>query len=56
MIVELESNQPLTIWGTGNARRQFIYSRDLARLILWVVREYDEIDPIILSGKFQFGV
>lgn len=42
-------NQPLTIWGTGKPRRQFIYSRDLARLTLWVVREYDEIDPIILS-------
>ncbi len=30
--------------------RQFIYSLDLAKLFLWVVREYDEVDPIILSG------
>jgi GDP-L-fucose synthase len=29
--------------------RQFIYSLDLARLFLWVLREYDEIEPIILS-------
>lgn len=30
-------------------RRQFIYSRDLARLMIWVLREYPETDPIILS-------
>jgi len=37
------------IWGTGSPRRQFIYSLDLGRLFLWVMREYEEIDPIILS-------
>lgn len=32
--------------------RQFIYSRDLAKLMIWAVREYEEIEPIILSvGK-----
>jgi GDP-L-fucose synthase len=30
-------------------RRQFIYSRDLARLMVWVLREYPETEPIILS-------
>lgn len=37
------------IWGTGSPRRQFIYSRDLARLMIWVLRNYTEIEPIILS-------
>ncbi|KPP68049.1 GDP-L-fucose synthase-like [Scleropages formosus] len=40
---------PLQVWGSGTPRRQFIYSLDLARLFIWVLREYDEIDPIILS-------
>uniref|UniRef100_A0A673Y883 GDP-L-fucose synthase n=2 Tax=Salmo trutta TaxID=8032 RepID=A0A673Y883_SALTR len=40
---------PLHVWGSGTPRRQFIYSLDVARLFLWVLREYDEIDPIILS-------
>ncbi|XP_065751407.1 GDP-L-fucose synthase isoform X2 [Phocoena phocoena] len=39
----------LTVWGTGRPRRQFIYSLDLARLFIWVLREYDEVEPIILS-------
>ncbi|KAM8875168.1 GDP-L-fucose synthase-like isoform 2-T5 [Spinachia spinachia] len=39
----------LVVWGSGTPRRQFIYSLDLARLFLWVLREYPEVDPIILS-------
>ncbi|XP_064410587.1 GDP-L-fucose synthase [Latimeria chalumnae] len=44
-----KNNSALTVWGSGKPRRQFIYSLDLARLFIWVLREYDEIDPIILS-------
>ncbi|XP_043076136.1 GDP-L-fucose synthase-like [Puntigrus tetrazona] len=44
-----KEGKPLEVWGTGRALRQFIYSLDLARLFLWVLREYDEVEPIILS-------
>ncbi|XP_062987261.1 GDP-L-fucose synthase isoform X1 [Elgaria multicarinata webbii] len=44
-----KSGTALTVWGTGKPRRQFIYSLDLARLFLWVLREYEEVEPIILS-------
>uniref|UniRef100_A0A0R3RW73 GDP-4-keto-6-deoxy-D-mannose-3,5-epimerase-4-reductase n=1 Tax=Elaeophora elaphi TaxID=1147741 RepID=A0A0R3RW73_9BILA len=40
---------PLQVFGSGTPLRQFIYSLDLARLFVWVVRSYEEIDPIILS-------
>lgn len=35
--------------GTGKPLRQFIYSRDLAKLMVWALREYDSVAPIILS-------
>lgn len=35
--------------GTGKPLRQFIYSRDLAKLFIWQLREYNSIEPIILS-------
>ncbi|CAH1963136.1 unnamed protein product [Acanthoscelides obtectus] len=38
-----------TVMGTGKPLRQFIYSLDLAKLFLWVLREYNEVEPIILS-------
>jgi len=37
------------IWGSGSPLRQFIYSEDLARLTVWVLRSYESIEPIILS-------
>ncbi|MCL4136300.1 UNVERIFIED_CONTAM: hypothetical protein GTU68_047867 [Idotea baltica] len=40
---------PFVVWGSGTPLRQFIYSLDLARLIVWVLREYPEIDPILLT-------
>jgi len=44
-----KNNTSLSMWGTGKPLRQFIYSRDLAKLFLWTLREYDEVNPIILS-------
>lgn len=42
-----------TIFGTGKPLRQFIYSLDLARLMLWVLDHYNDVDPIILSVDEQ---
>lgn len=39
--------------GTGKPLRQFIYSRDLAKLFIWQLREYDSIEPVILSGTYM---
>ncbi|XP_046693346.1 GDP-L-fucose synthase-like [Silurus meridionalis] len=39
----------LQVWGSGRGLRQFIFSLDVARLFVWVLREYEEIEPIILS-------
>lgn len=44
-----ERGAPFYIAGTGSPLRQFIYSRDLAKLFIWTLREYDEISPVILS-------
>jgi GDP-L-fucose synthase len=39
----------MTVMGTGKPLRQFIFSEDLAALMVWTLREYTESDPIILS-------
>lgn len=38
-----------TVWGNGTALRQFIYSVDLGKLMVWTMRNYNEAEPIILS-------
>ncbi|XP_033363928.1 probable GDP-L-fucose synthase [Bombus vosnesenskii] len=42
-------DKEFTILGSGKPLRQFIYSLDLANLIIWVLREYNSVEPIILS-------
>jgi len=44
-----KNGTPFEVWGTGSPLRQFIYSGDLAALTVWVLRDYDSTDPIILS-------
>jgi len=44
-----QSGEPFTILGTGKPMRQFIYSLDLAKLIIRCLVEYNDTDPIILS-------
>mmetsp|Transcript_13472 Transcript_13472/g.20818 ORF Transcript_13472/g.20818 Transcript_13472/m.20818 type:complete len:316 (-) Transcript_13472:74-1021(-) len=44
-----KNDEDFVIWGTGSPLRQFIFSHDLARLMIWTMDKYDDIDPIILS-------
>jgi len=44
-----QAGEDLVLWGTGSPLRQFIYSVDLGKLIVWGMRNYNEPDPIIFS-------
>ncbi|KAK6974957.1 hypothetical protein R3P38DRAFT_2811185 [Favolaschia claudopus] len=44
-----KNGTPFIVSGTGKPLRQFIFSYDLAKLFVWMLREYDDVEPIILS-------
>ena len=44
-----KNNKKFIVCGTGSPLRQFIYSKDLGKLILWTLEHYNEKDSIILS-------
>ena len=44
------NNEPLIVSGSGSPLRQFIFSKDLAKLIIWTLKSYSEVEPIILSA------
>ena len=44
-----KNKTPFEIWGTGSPLRQNIYSLDLAKLLIWVIREYEDLEPLILA-------
>jgi GDP-L-fucose synthase len=47
--ISKQENKPFVIKGSGKPLRQFIYSKDLAELILWTMFHYNDLDSIILS-------
>ena len=49
---ESENKTPFVVAGTGKPERQFIYSHDLAKLFIWMLREYNDVEPVIFSGIF----
>lgn len=46
----------LVVWGTGSPRREFVYSRDLARACLFVAENYDGEAPINLGGGTDVSI
>ncbi len=51
-----ENNTPFIIWGSGTPLREFIFSRDVAKLSEWVLENYQETEPIILSTSQEISI
>lgn len=47
----VEAGGPLGVMGTGAPRRQVLYARDLARVLLWAVDGFDDDAPLIVAGE-----
>jgi GDP-L-fucose synthase len=43
------SGTDFVVYGSGKPLRQFIYAGDLGRLLVWAVKNYDDVEPLILS-------
>jgi GDP-L-fucose synthase len=53
---KLTGQGPSLIWGTGRARREFVYARDLAAACLLVMERYDQAEPINLGGGIDLSI
>jgi len=51
-----ENKTPFMIWGSGKPLREFIFSRDVAKLTEWVLDNYEENEPIILSTSEEISI
>jgi len=51
-----KNKRPFIIWGTGKPKREFIFSKDVKDLSLWVLDEYKETEPIILSTSEEISI
>jgi GDP-L-fucose synthase len=49
-------DESVSLWGTGNATREFLHVDDCARAILLAAERYDEPDPINIGAGFEISV
>jgi GDP-L-fucose synthase len=52
-----EAGDPsITVWGTGNATREFLYVDDAAEGIVLAAERYDGADPVNLGAGFEISI
>lgn len=52
-----KNNKPLEIWGTGIAKREFIYSKDLAKICLNLLNHTKDFPELIItSSEIEFSI
>lgn len=48
--------EQVEIWGTGRARREFVYVDDIARACIFVMQNYDAAEPINIGGGTDVSI
>ena len=49
-------NTDFVVWGSGTPLREFVYSKDVAKLSEWALDNYDECEPIIFSNSVEISI
>lgn len=52
----LRDEPTLTVWGSGAARREFLFARDLADACLFLLRRYDDEPPINIGSGVELTI
>jgi GDP-L-fucose synthase len=51
-----KNGEDFVVKGSGKPLRQFIYSEDLAKLMIWSLLEYKEKDSLILADENEYSI
>jgi GDP-L-fucose synthase len=51
-----QNKTDFVVWGTGKPLREFIYSKDIAKISEWVLENYESEEPLIISGDEEISI
>ena len=51
-----EGQEEITVWGTGQATREFLYVEDAARAMVMATEHYDKSDPINIGTNGEIAI
>lgn len=49
-------NKDVVLWGDGTPLREFTYSCDMAKIILFLMKEYDDREPINVGNTKEYSI
>ena len=50
------NNTDFEVWGSGEPLREFLYSKDVAKICHLLLERYDEEEPIILTSSKEYSI
>lgn len=50
------NGQDFVVWGNGTPLRQFIYSEDLAKVILWAIDNWNSAEPMMAVNENEYSI
>lgn len=51
------NNQPsIEVWGDGSPLREFTYSLDIAKILMFLLENYDELEPINIGNTEEYSI
>lgn len=51
-----KNNTPLELWGDGSSLREFTYSKDLAQIVLVLLKQYSGAHPINVGNTEEYSI
>ena len=51
-----KNKEDFIVWGSGKPLREFIFSKDVAKLSEWVLENYNESEPILLTTSQEISI
>lgn len=56
ILLSKEKNQKIKLWGTGNPRREALYSEDCADAMIYLMKNYNSSDIVNIGTGFDYSI
>lgn len=50
------NNKIPVFWGSGNPLREFTYAKDIAKILLWMIENYDDEKPLNIGNSKEYAI
>ena len=53
---KIDGAKSVSVWGTGNARREFLFDEDLAEAVIHLLERYDSAEPVNVGSGTDISI